>query len=227
MSIFKQLHYKFRHLTKRQLLLLLYLPIHFIWYLIIEQVNIAGYHIVHSPLDDLIPFCEWFIIPYLLWFIYMAVTGFYFLLKEEKAFERYLLTMWIGFFLSMTFISFFPTGQELRPEILPRDNVASWIVSLIYSIDTNTNVFPSMHVVGALSVATSIAYSQTLKKRIGIQIFSAVLCVLIIAATVFLKQHSILDVFGGIAFYIAAHLIVLVIVKAVRYRDEQKSTGVN
>ncbi len=227
MNVFEQLHYKSKHLTKRQLLLILYLPIHLIWYFVLEQINVTDYYIVHSPLDDLIPFCEWFIIPYLVWFLYMVVTAFYFLLKDERAFERLLLTLWVGFFLSMTFISFFPTGQELRPETLPRENAASWVVSLIYAFDTNTNVFPSMHVIGALAVAANIMQSKALKKKLWVQIGSPILCILIMAATVFLKQHSVLDVFGGVAFYIVTHVIVMLIVKAVRKRDAEKSIQSN
>lgn len=221
MNIFNQLSYKFKHLTKLQLILILYLPIHFIWYFILEQVNVTGYYLVHSPLDDLIPFCEWFVFAYLVWFLYMAITALYFLAKDERAFERLLLTLWTGFILSMIFISIFPTGQELRPDTMPRDNIATWIVSLIYSMDTNTNVFPSMHVVGALAVATNIIQSQVFRKKPWIQIGSAVLCLLIIAATVFLKQHSILDVFGGIVFYTVAHIIVHFVFKALHKGDAE------
>lgn len=213
MNIQRQIINKFRNLSRRQLILVLYLPIHFIWYFILEQVNIDNYYTVHCRLDDFIPFCEWFVIPYLLWFVYMVSAGLYFLLKEEKAFESYLLTLWTGFFLSMLFISIFPTGQELRPEIFARENPATWVISHIYAFDTNTNVFPSMHVVGALTVAVSVSMSKTLKKNRAVQAVSALSCILIILATVFLKQHSFLDVLGGIVFYTAAFFIARAILK--------------
>ena len=28
-----------------------------------------GYHLIHTPFDDMIPFCEFFVIPYFMWFI--------------------------------------------------------------------------------------------------------------------------------------------------------------
>ncbi|NLV87151.1 MAG: phosphatase PAP2 family protein, partial [Clostridiales bacterium] len=146
-------------------------------------------------------------------FVYMVSAGIYFLIKEERAFESYLITLWTGFFLSMLFISIFPTGQELRPESFTRENPAIWAVKQIYAFDTNTNVFPSMHVVGALTVGVSVFKSRSLKKNCWVQAVSAISCVLIVLATVFLKQHSILDVFGGIVFYIAAHFIALGIIK--------------
>ncbi len=187
-----------KKVTKRQWFLIAYLPIHLIWYMILEQVNVTNYAVVYSPLDDLIPFCEWFIFPYLCWFLYMVIPGFYFLAKDPKAFERYLLAMFIGFFLSLTIISIYPTGQNLRPDVIGDGNIALRIVNFIYNFDTNTNVFPSMHVVGAVAVAFSVALSDTLKKKVWLQICNWVLCIAIIAATVFLKQHSVLDIFGAL-----------------------------
>ena len=175
-----------------------YLPIHLLWYMILEQLNVTDYAVVYSPLDDLVPFCEWFVFPYLCWFLYMVIPGFYFLAKDPKAFERYLLAMFIGFFLSMTIISIYPTGQNLRPDVIGDGNIALRIVNFIYNFDTNTNVFPSMHVVGAVAVAFSVALSDTLKKKVWLQICNWVLCIAIIAATVFLKQHSVLDIFGAL-----------------------------
>ncbi len=187
-----------RKITKRQWILMAYLPIHFIWYFILEKVNITEYAVVYSPLDDLIPFCEWFIFPYLIWFLYMLVPGVYFLMKDPKAFERYALSMFIGLFISTTIISIYPTGQELRPAVDSNGNFALWLVNFIYNFDTNTNVFPSMHVVGSLAVVAGIAKSETLGKKTWLQIFNWALCLAICAGTVFLKQHSILDVFAGI-----------------------------
>lgn len=166
--------------------------------MILEQLNVTDYAVVYSPLDDLVPFCEWFVFPYLCWFLYMVIPGFYFLAKDPKAFERYLLALFTGFFLSLTIISIYPTGQDLRPDVIGDGNIALRIVNFIYNFDTNTNVFPSMHVVGAVAVAFSVAFSDTLKKKVWLQICNWVLCLTIIAATVFLKQHSVLDIFGAL-----------------------------
>lgn len=179
-------------------MLMAYLPIHLIWYLILEAVNNGSdYTVMYCTLDDLIPFCEWFFVPYLLWFLYMIIPGFYFLYKDDEAFENYLLSMFMGFFASTLIISIFPTGQDLRPEVFANDNIATKIMTWIYAFDTNTNVFPSMHVVGALAVAVSVAKSKTLRHKRFLQIFSPIWCLLIIMATVFLKQHSFMDVLAA------------------------------
>ncbi|MFR5116330.1 MAG: hypothetical protein ACLTDV_04415 [Eubacterium sp.] len=61
-----------RHNT--HLFLLLYALIYIPWFCWLEEkVNInSNFHVIHMALDDYIPFCEFFVIPYYLWFIYMA-----------------------------------------------------------------------------------------------------------------------------------------------------------
>ncbi len=211
MNFLNQFKDKIKHLNKRQFWLVAYLPIHLTWYMILEEVHVDEYYIVPETIDHLIPFFEWFIIPYMLWFVYMLSAGMYYLVKDEKAFEKYMLTLWIGFFLALLFISFVPTGQELRPDVFPRENIATFIVAFIYDFDTNTNVFPSMHVIGSIAVGVSVIQSETLKNKRLIQIGSAVLTILIVAATVFLKQHAFVDILGGIVFYIAAYIIATII----------------
>jgi membrane-associated phospholipid phosphatase len=55
-----------------------------------------------------------------------------------------------------------------------------------------------MHVIDSVAVNASILNSSLLKKYKKLKIFSFLLCVLICASTVFIKQHSILDVFAGL-----------------------------
>ncbi|MDR0951518.1 MAG: phosphatase PAP2 family protein [Oscillospiraceae bacterium] len=197
-----------KNITRRQWLILAYLPLHLAWYLLMEAVVMPHYTVIYSPLDDLIPFCEWFIFPYLSWFLYMVVTGLYFLFNDPEAYERYMLSLFIGFFISMAIITLWPTQQNLRVEIDPDKNIASRIVNFIYNFDTNTNVFPSMHSVGASCVAVNIIASRTLRKKIGVQIFSALLCLAIITGTVVLKQHSVLDLIFGLSL----ETVVLIVV---------------
>ena len=78
------------------------------------------------------------------------------------------------------------------------------MVRMLYRADTCTNVFPSLHVFNSLSVCIAISerLDRVLKHR-GVCIGAYVLAGLIILATMFLKQHSVLDVIGaGIMAYI-------------------------
>lgn len=91
----------------------------------------------------------------------------------------------------------FPNMQQLRPTEFARDNIFTRIVGFAYSIDTNTNVFPSLHVIGSL--ATLFAFWFTPRfSTVGWRITNTVCTVLICLSTVFIKQHSVLDILGGL-----------------------------
>ena len=43
--------------------LLLYACIYLPWFCYLERTVTGNYHVMHAALDDLIPFCEYFIVP--------------------------------------------------------------------------------------------------------------------------------------------------------------------
>ena len=100
--------------------------------------------------------------------------------------------------------SVFPNGQDLRPVVFERDNIFVDAVRMLYRTDTCTNVFPSLHVFNTLCACIAIRKSQALKKHKAVCIGAYVLGALIIMATMFLKQHSVLDVTGA---FIMAYLL--------------------
>lgn len=69
------------------------IAVFFIVYMItfsyIEDRDVHHY-IIHTTIDDQIPFCEYFIVPYLLWFLFVAVTVFYFMFFNNESMERIL-----------------------------------------------------------------------------------------------------------------------------------------
>ena len=67
MKKLKELLKKYNHVWVL-LYALLYMP----WFTYLERHVTADFYLIHSPLDDYIPFVEYFIVPYLLWFVYLA-----------------------------------------------------------------------------------------------------------------------------------------------------------
>ncbi|MBO4216399.1 MAG: phosphatase PAP2 family protein [Clostridia bacterium] len=173
---------------------LCYLP-YIILYFIAEKVVTGDYYVSYLPVDDLIPFCEWFIFAYVLWFPFLAVGAFA-ALSDKKAFRRQMLFVGISFSLTLIFDMIFPNGQDLRPVLSGDLNVAERLCAGIYAADTNTNVLPSMHILGAFAVVGSYLSSEKLRKR-KITVLLIILSVVISASTVLVKQHSMLDVIWG------------------------------
>ena len=173
----------------------IYLP----WFFYLERRTNVRHYIIHSPLDDYIPFVEYFIVPYLLWFAFIAAAILYFLFTDKEGFYKLTAFLFTGMTIFLIICSIFPNALQLRPETFARDNIFVDMVRALYQTDTPTNVLPSMHVFNSLGVAIAIYHSKALKKHPAIQISSYCLAGLIILSTVFLKQHSVTDVIAAFA----------------------------
>ena len=151
---------------------------------------------VHMWLDDIIPFCEWFVIPYVFWYVLIVISLGYFLLYNVDSFKRLQTFIIITQVIAMAIYIVFPSRQDLRPAEFPRDNFLTQCVALIYSADTNTGVCPSLH------VAYSIGIASVWLKEKGVsrwwKTFVLVAVILICLATMFIKQHSAVDFFAAI-----------------------------
>ena len=165
-----------------------------IWFSSIEAMECDTYFYTTRTIDTHIPFLPSFVIPYIFWFIYMA-AGLLFLYRyKKKTFEECLSHMIIGMSFFLIISSIFPTAQDLRPQITG-SSVTEMLTKAIYAIDTPTNVLPSLHVYNTLCVMN--AYKEDAVSRICA--WSA--GILIILSTVFIKQHSILDVSCAILLF--------------------------
>lgn len=171
-----------------------------------------GLHMIHCPLDDMIPFCEFFIIPYLLWFLYMAVVCVYVYFKgSDSEYLKLVLSLIIGMSLCLVFYVIYPNGLNLRPAEFSRDNIFTALVAFIYGTDSPANVFPSIHVYNSLLIHASVFKLKAFEHCRWIKNASLILCILICLSTVFLKQHSVYDVLSGailsLVLYIAIYMV--------------------
>ena len=153
---------------------------------------------IYSSLDGLFPFCEFFVIPYVLWFLLVPLLFAYFYLKDLDSYLYLCRVIFIGLTLCLLIYTFLPNGQLLRRP-LPRDNFLCQLVELIRRTDPPINVCPSIHVFVSAALGISAQRAASLRSHPRIRIAVQVLSVLICMSTVFLKQHSIIDVALGLA----------------------------
>lgn len=183
----------------------IYLP----WFIYLEKHVTTEYNLIHVGLDDKIPFIEYFIIPYMLWFLFIAVTiGYFFLFAEKSEFYQLIVMLFTGMTLFLIISTIYPNGLDLRPDTFARDNIFVDMVKILYRTDTPTNVLPSIHVYNSLGAYIAISHCKKLKQHKWVQISALILTVSIILSTMFLKQHSVVDVIT--AFIIASVMYVLV-----------------
>ena len=187
----------------------LIIPIYGIFYMLafgyVEQRKVP-INIIHMKIDDYIPFCEYFIIPYLLWFAYVAVTVFYFAFinKNKQEYWQFILTLGIGMTLFIVVSLIYPNGQNLRPE-LTGDGIFIQLVQYLYTIDTPTNILPSIHVFNSIACCIAVFHHKPFQKRKVLLTGTAVLTTLIVLATVFLKQHTLVDVIAAAALNLVCY----------------------
>mgnify|MGYP003279523863 CR=1 FL=1 len=189
-------------------------PIFFLFYMsvfyYVENRTGVRIHKISCIFDQYIPFCEYFIVPYFMWFFYIAAAVIYFGIFSKERTDYYCLitTLGIGMTLFLIISLIFPNGLTLRPSYFARDNIFVDMVRYLHSIDTSTNVFPSIHVFNSVAVAIAIAAHPTLRRHPKIVLASNVLAALIVCSTVFLKQHSIIDVTGALILNLICYRLI-------------------
>ncbi|MBT9777528.1 phosphatase PAP2 family protein [Clostridium sp. MCC353] len=200
----------------------LYLP----WFLYLERTVTRNYYVMHVALDDWIPFSEYFIIPYLLWFLYVSGAILYFFFTNKQDYYRLCIFLFTGMTISLLICTVFENGTDLRPVVDPGKNFCSWLVSVLHSADTSTNVFPSIHAYNSIGVHIAVMHSEALKKYRIIRWGSFILMILICLSTVYLKQHSVVDVAGSLIMaYIIYPLVYGTDYAANRKKVTQKALG--
>lgn len=200
----KKYYKKYKHIIPA----IVYMAIYLVWFAYLEKTVVRPSTLIHLKIDDAIPFCEYFIIPYLLWFVYVSGVIIYYFFKDKRDYYRACTFLFTGMTIFLLISTLWPNGHHLRPHIMPRDNIFTTMVACLYQADTPTNLWPSIHVFNSLGAHISITKNAKLCKNKIVHIGSLFLCVSIILSTVFLKQHSVFDVLT--AFIMAAILYLVV-----------------
>lgn len=172
------------------------------WLLVIPVLNVFYGILNHSsphtsllqtPLDTMIPFIPAFVIPYLIWYPFTFIVHFLLCKFNRSMYYRTLIITCMGLIVCYITFYFFQTRIE-RPEIGP-NGIINTFVNLVYSTDAPYNCFPSIHVLTSY-ILLKAAYQAKLSRKITAII--SVTSWLIILSTLFIKQHMVADVLGGI-----------------------------
>ena len=164
------------------------------------------FHVVHCALDDIIPFCEGFLIFYCFWFFLLAGSLLWFFLYDIRSFKRLQVYIIITQVIAMTAYILWPTVQQLRPAAFERDNVLTRLMAFIYAVDTPTGVSPSLHVAYSMGIASAWCHKPDANRYWkAFMVFSAIMISL---STAFVKQHSVVDILTAIPTGLLAEYLV-------------------
>lgn len=179
---------------------------YFILYFLTENlIAVERCHPVHCFLDDLLPFHEVFVIPYVFWYLLIVISLLYFALYNTDSFKKLMTYIIVTQVVAMAVYIIYPTRQDLRPVQFPRDNFLTDIVALLYALDTNTGVCPSLHVAYSLGIAS--VWVKEKGVSVWWKIFVVIAALLICLSTAMIKQHSVVDAFAALPVCLLAEFI--------------------
>ena len=167
---------------------------------------------LETPLDTALPFLAPFVLFYVLAFVQWGLNYLLIARDSKELCYRFAFGNIIAKLICLFFFVFLPTTLA-RPEVTGTD-LCSHLVRLIYTFDPPVNLFPSIH---CLESWCCIRASFLLKKsNRTYQTATLIMSLGVFASTLFIKQHVIADVFGGIVVFEAGFRLAGRIQKAIR-----------
>ena len=145
----------------------LYWVVYLIWFFWLDLTVKNPKYIIHAPLDDLIPFCEWFVFPYCSWFFLLAGVTALLWWYDTASYDKLCLMMFSGMTFCLVIYMLLPNGLDIRPtaEAVGRSNIAMSIMQLLWSADASVNVCPSIHCQSSACMALAFSQSRLAKHR--------------------------------------------------------------
>lgn len=192
----------------KHLWLLLYWPLELAFFAAAGRLP-RSYHPVACALDESIPLLEGFVVPYLLWFLCGLFLLLYTLRRNIPVFRRFMDFMIVTILLCGAVFLLYPSTFPLRPvpvwpvsvgdcyRAMPRQNLFTWVLSVVYFTDPPRNVFPSMHIAVSFGMFCAVLQDRLLR-RPAFSVPFGLLQLLIWLSVVFTRQHSVLDVLGAL-----------------------------
>lgn len=184
---------------------LLYIPAYLLCFGLLERFPQAEFHLIRCPLDRLIPTIPAFFLPYAFWWFFFPASIFYFYFFEKKKdFLKLCFLIFTGYTVCLLCYVLYPNGIDIR-EPLPGRDLCSRAILLLRRIDTPQHVCPSMHVSSTAAICFSVRDLRHVPARQREAVYLS--GILIVLSTLFIKQHSIVDVVWGVLLSLLLDLL--------------------
>lgn len=162
-----------------------------------SRIFTSGWHhySMETSLDRAIPYVKEFIIIYIPVAYLQWIIGYYMISRDtwENCFTLVGAEI-IGKFLCLICFLLLPTTMT-RADINGTDFL-NRCVRYLYEIDPADNLFPSIHCLESWVIFRSTFYLKSLPK--WIKPLHLIITLLVFASTLFVKQHVMADVIGGV-----------------------------
>lgn len=189
-----------------------YAIVPFLIFLFIQELSWTGNMLLGRPavffpeiwLDSKIPLISEFIWVYYLTFPLAIFTYFWVAAKDKKHHWNLWLTICVSFFIS-GIIYFFWQTEMIKPDLVP-ETLSDKLLLLTWGACDPINCFPSQHCFMAIAIILGF-HNQKKTTPAWLRWTCCVIGVLIILATVFLRQHYVLDFVSSFVIMVPTYLI--------------------
>ena len=128
-------------------------------YLMLGKIDTER-HDIQVDLDYAIPFIKEFVIPYVLWYVFIIATFMCYLIHDHKDLVEIGIYDVIGLIICCLIFVIYPTEITFRPEVVDGNGLCSDLVRWIFSADRPYNVLPSAHCYEATAIFIGIMSSR-------------------------------------------------------------------
>lgn len=189
---------------------IIYMCFFMVLFFLLKRIRFPVYHYPYMAIDLQIPYVRYFIIPYVFWFLWVPFTLIYLGVTDAPSFRKVSWLMMAGMTIYLLACVVYPTKLSLRPAALPGNDIFCRMTSFIYGLSPEMHVFPSLHVFDScIALHAVLAGKGKLFQKKSFKIFAWITTVLICLSAVLIRQHSLIDIVGGVLLY----LLTLVLLK--------------
>jgi len=167
-------------------------------------------HNVNLYIDDKIPFLSFFVSFYVIWYVLLILIPVLLYKKDYDKLREYAYVYCVCGLISTFIFLLFPT--TITRAIIVDDSIPNKVVEYIYKFDNPPlNCFPSLHALESMLWIFYVGFNKKYSKITRIII--TFICVGIILSTLFIKQHSIIDIFGAFLVLVLGYNVAKLILK--------------
>ena len=161
----------------------------------------SGFHDVKRDIDDKIPFVEWSVLVYVLWFPLIALFPIALFYVNEEYYVFYITAMFMEVVLSVICYMIYPTTFK-RPK--PSDKLSGKLMAIVFKGSyRGVNCAPSLH----CSSCYLIIFTALMAMHNVTGIISIIVAVAIVISTMTTKQHTVIDVLSAIPMFVVCAFI--------------------
>ena len=169
-------------------------------------------HNVKLPLDDAIPLVPVFVIPYVSLYLFLGITFIALSSGGDRLGLRItlvaiILTVVVSYLVFLLFQTYVD-----RP-VITQDDMLSRLVAGLYLQDRPYNAFPSLHT--SLSTLSAISW---VRGKGRLRLWMAAWATLIVVSTIFVKQHYLVDLTGGLILAASSYWVAYYVLTGRRKR---------